>query len=472
MKTYELVIIGGGSAGMAAALEAKKCGIESILVIERGPELGGVLLQCIHNGFGIKEFNEELSGPEYAQRFINQMKTSGINYITNSMVLKLGRDKTVVYSNESDGRQTIQAKAIILATGCRERTCGSLTIPGSRPAGIWSAGTAQRYINIDGMMIGRRAFILGSGDIGLIMARRMTLEGAKVLGVAEIMPYSKGLPRNIMQCLKDFDIPLYLKHTIVKIEGKHRLKAVTIAEVDEQFKPIANTEQRFECDTLLISAGLIPENTLLEEAGIPLDSKTKGALVDEYLQTDIPGIFSCGNSLHVHDIVDNVTAEARKAGHNAAVYIKSQNLAREGINAAFTIQPAKALQTSLSSNTMTCIVCPNGCELHIGESEFGREPVILGNKCPRGRQFALDELTKPVRTLTTTVAIKNSTIRRLPVISSSPLPKNKVLVVRNLLEKITVDAPINVGQPVLKNALNLSIDIIATREATALKNNE
>ena len=464
MKTYELVIIGGGSAGMAAALEAKKCGINSILVIERGPELGGVLLQCIHNGFGIKEFNEELSGPEYAQRFINQMKVSGITYLTNSMVLNLNRDKSVTYSNEVQGQQTVQAKAVILSTGCRERTCGSLAIPGTRPAGIWTAGTAQRYMNIDGMSIGRKAFILGSGDIGLIMARRMTLEGSKVLGVAEIMPYSKGLPRNIMQCLKDFNIPLFLSHTIVKIEGKNRLEAVTIAKVDDQLKPIHDTEKRFECDSLLISAGLIPENTLLEEAGIPLDSKTKGALVDEYLQTDIPGIFSCGNSLHVHDIVDNVTSEARKVGHNAAVYIKNHNLAKEGINAAFSIQPAKTSQPSLSNNSMTCIVCPNGCELHICKSEFGREPVILGNKCPRGRQFALDELTNPTRTLTTTVAIKKSTLKRLPVISSSPLPKNKIFKVRQLLSHITVEAPIHAGQVILHNVLDLGIDIIATRE--------
>ena len=315
------------------------------------------------------------------------------------------------------------------------------------------------------MMIGRKIFILGSGDIGLIMARRMTLEGANVLGVAEIMPYSKGLPRNIMQCLKDFNIPLHLKHTIVKIEGKKRLEAIIIAEVDDNFKPIANTEQRIECDTLLISAGLIPENTLAEEAGIALDAKTKGAQVNEYLQTQIQGIFSCGNGLHVHDIVDNVTAEARKAGQNAAIYIKGEAMLTKGATVKAITQTTKPSTKTETQTDITCRICPNGCKMRIGKSEFGREPIIIGNKCPKGRQFAIEELTHPVRTLTTTVKVKNSSMQRLPVKSSSPLPKNKIFEAIAYLKKIEIEAPIKTNQIICQDMLNLGVNIIASCEA-------
>ena len=323
MKYYDLVIIGGGPAGLAAAASAKDNGIDSILILERDKELGGILNQCIHNGFGLHTFKEELTGPEYASRFIDMVTERGISYKLNTMVMDISPEKKVTAMNREDGIFDIQAKAVILAMGCRERSRGALNIPGYRPAGIYSAGTAQRLVNMEGYMPGKEVVILGSGDIGLIMARRMTLEGAKVKVVAELMPYSGGLKRNIVQCLNDFDIPLKLSHTVVDIEGKQRVEAVTIAEVGPDRKPIPGTEERYTCDTLLLSCGLIPENELSRGAGITLSPVTSGPVVNDSLETNIEGIFACGNVLHVHDLVDYVSQEAATAGKNAAAYIKN-----------------------------------------------------------------------------------------------------------------------------------------------------
>jgi NADPH-dependent 2,4-dienoyl-CoA reductase/sulfur reductase-like enzyme len=322
MKTYDIVIVGGGPAGLAAAVAAKEAGNDSILILERDHELGGILNQCIHNGFGLHTFKEELTGPEYAYRFIKQVLDLGIEYKLNTMVMDIAADKTVTAMNREDGMFQIPAKAVILAMGCRERPRGALNIPGYRPAGIFSAGTAQRLVNIEGYMPGREVVILGSGDIGLIMARRMTLEGAKVKVVAELMPYSGGLKRNIVQCLDDYGIPLKLSHTVVDIEGKDHVTAVTIAEVGPDRKPIPGTEIRYTCDTLLLSCGLIPENELSRSAGVKMSPVTSGPVVNESLETNIPGVFACGNVLHVHDLVDYVSEEAKRAGENAAKFVK------------------------------------------------------------------------------------------------------------------------------------------------------
>lgn len=337
MRNCDLVIVGGGPAGLAAAIAAKEKGIDDILIIERDERLGGILNQCIHNGFGLHTFQEELTGPEYAHRFICQVHKLGISYLTGTMVLDISPGKVVMMMNRTDGIVQIQAKAIVLAMGCRERPRGALNIPGYRPMGIYSAGTAQRLVNVDGFLPGKEVVILGSGDIGLIMARRMTLEGARVKVVAELMPYSGGLKRNIVQCLDDFGIPLKLRHTVVDIKGKQQLEGVILAEVDEKGKPIPGTEEEYVCDTLLLSCGLIPENELSRSMGICMNPVTNGPVVDESLESNLPGVFACGNVLHVHDLVDYVSEEAKCAGENAAAYIRGELKERE--EQAIKIEP-------------------------------------------------------------------------------------------------------------------------------------
>lgn len=324
MNSYNVVIVGGGSAGLAAAKQCYDLGIKKIVIMEKDAYLGGILNQCIHNGFGLHEFKEQLSGPEYAYRFIEMLKDTDVEIKLNTTVTEITKDKHVIYTNEEEGYQEIEAKTIIFALGCFERNAGAIQLPGDRPIGVFSAGTAQKYLNIDGYLVGKRVFILGSGDIGLIMARRMTLEGAKVLGVAEIMPYSNGLNRNIVQCLNDFNIPLYLSHTVTNVIGKEKLERIELSKVDEHFSPIKGSEQYFDVDVLLLSIGLTPVTDLLTKLGIAIHPRTKGPIVNEHNETSVKGVFVAGNGLHVHDLVDFVSNEARLASQGAYAYLNNR----------------------------------------------------------------------------------------------------------------------------------------------------
>ena len=386
-KQVDLLIIGAGPAGLAAAIAAKEDGIDNLLVLEREHQPGGILRQCIHNGFGLHRFGEELTGPEYAQRDIDRAREMGIAIQTDTTVLSVdGKTHTVTCVSAAKGVEVFQAKAIVLAMGCRERPRGALGTPGTRCAGIYSAGTAQKFVNLEGYMPGKRVVILGSGDIGLIMARRMTLQGAKVLACVELMPYSSGLNRNIVQCLNDYDIPLYLSHTVVDIKGHERLSGVTVAKVDENRRPIPGTEIQFDCDTLLLSVGLITENELSEGAGVALSPLTSGAQVNDALETSVPGIFACGNVLHVHDLVDHVSAESFTAGHAAAAYVRGMleegdRIAvrdGDGVRGAVPQFIRKGIERDVSLMFRPSGVFRNStCVVRCGEKEIARKKALI-----------------------------------------------------------------------------------------------
>ena len=387
MKHVDVLVIGAGPAGLAAAQAAKEDGIDNLLVLEREHNPGGILRQCIHNGFGLHRFKEELTGPEYAQRDIDRAREMGIEIQTDTTVLSVdGENHIVTCVSAAKGVEIIEAKAIILAMGCRERPRGALGTPGTRCAGIYSAGTAQKFVNLEGFMPGKRVVILGSGDIGLIMARRMTLQGAKVLACVELMPFSSGLNRNIVQCLNDYDIPLYLSHTVVDIQGKERLTGVTVAKVDERRQPIPGSEIHFDCDTLLLSVGLIPENELSEGAGVKMSPLTSGAEVDDVLQTNIPGVFACGNVLHVHDLVDHVSNESFKAGHAAAAYAKGELTKGEmiavkdgeGVRGTVPQYIRKGMETEVDLMWRPSGVFRNAtCVVKCGEREIARKKSLI-----------------------------------------------------------------------------------------------
>lgn len=467
MKT-DLVIIGGGPAGMAAAVSAYEKGTTDILILERDKELGGILNQCIHNGFGLHTFKEELTGPEYAARYISMVYEKKISYMLCTMVVDLrGGDPCIVTAmNQEKGLFEIEAKAVVLAMGCRERPRGAMNIPGSRPSGIYSAGTAQRFVNIEGRMPGKEVVVLGSGDIGLIMARRMSLQGAKVKMVAEIMPYSGGLKRNIVQCLDDFGIPLKLSHTVTKIHGKDRIEGVTVSKVDENLKPIPGSEEYVSCDTLLLSCGLIPENELSESAGARMDPVTSGPVVNAGLQTTAEGIFACGNVLHVHDLVDNVSKEAAEAGANAAAYVKEKN--KDWGEAVRPKIPAKTKsvipEDRDAGRTLICIGCPNGCLVTVDKNPDGSLS-ITGNTCKKGEEYARNEVTAPKRTVTSVVRVSGGKNPVVSVKTKEEIPKEKIAACMEEINRTALKSPVSLGQVVIADVAGTGVDIVATADA-------
>lgn len=464
-KKRELVVIGGGPAGMAAALAAYEKGIRDILILERDGELGGILNQCIHNGFGLHTFQEELTGPEYAARYVEMIHEKQIPALLHTMVtgVRTGDPCLVTAMNKDMGLFQIQADAVVLAMGCRERPRGAMNIPGFRPAGIYSAGTAQRYVNIEGRLPGKEIVVLGSGDIGLIMARRMTLQGAKVKLVAEIMPYSGGLRRNIVQCLDDYGIPLKLSHTVTKIHGKDRVEGVTVSEVDENLNPIPGSEEFVSCDTVLLSCGLIPENELTLDAGAKMDDVTQGPVVNDRLETTERGIFACGNVLHVHDLVDNVSKEAQQAGIFAAEYIRNKQI--EWGEAKRPPIPQKTKCTLPKErdigSQLICIGCPVGCLITAKKNEDGTLN-ITGNTCKKGEAYARSEMTAPVRTVTSFIRLEEAEGKVVPVKTAGEIPKGRIGACMEEIRRAVTKAPVKVGDVLIANVADTGIDIVAT----------